>query len=85
MRDRRHVTTAQQVAAEGVAHLREATNGGRIRPTVTVLAASTPERDGPAIWNERLIRYAGYRLPDGTVVGDPRYGDLTRLAHDRDV
>jgi nitric-oxide synthase, bacterial len=46
VRDRRQVTTAEQVAADAVAHLREATNGGRIRPTVTVLAASTPERDG---------------------------------------
>jgi hypothetical protein len=71
VRDRRYVISAEQVAAEAVAHLREATNGGRIRPTVTVLAASTPERDGPAIWNEQLIRYAGYRLPDETVVGDP--------------
>jgi nitric-oxide synthase len=76
VRDRRHLTNAEQVAAEAVAHLREATNGGRIRSTVTVFAASTPERDGPAIWNEQLIRYAGYRLPDGTVVGDPRYADL---------
>ena len=38
----------------------------------------------PAIWNEQLIRYAGYRLPDGTVVGDPRHADLTRLAHYQD-
>jgi nitric-oxide synthase len=77
VRDRRHVTTAEQVAAEAVAHLREATNGGRVRPTVTVFAASTPERDGPAIWNEQLVRYAGYRLPDGMVIGDPRYADFT--------
>jgi len=80
VRDRRHATSAEQVAAEAVAHLRQATNGGRVRPTITVLAASTPERDGPMIWNEQLIRYAGYRLPDGTVVGDPRYADFTDAA-----
>ena len=80
VRDRRHVSDAELVAAEAVEHLREATNGGRVRPTVTVLAASTPERAGPRIWNEQLIRYAGYRLPDGTVVGDPRYAAFTDAA-----
>jgi nitric-oxide synthase len=80
VRDRRHVVSGAQVAAESVAHLREATNGGRVRPTITVFAASTPEHDGPMIWNEQLVRYAGYRLPDGTVVGDPRCADLTELA-----
>jgi nitric-oxide synthase, bacterial len=77
VRDRRHVTGAEPLAAEAFAHLLEATNGGRVRPTVTVFAASTPERDGPRIWNEQLVRYAGYRLPDGTVVGDPRYAGFT--------
>ena len=33
VRDRRHVTDAAQLAGEAFAHLREATNGGRIRPT----------------------------------------------------
>jgi nitric-oxide synthase, bacterial len=80
IRDRRHVTAAEQVAHEAVTHLREATNGGRVRPTVTVLAADTPERPGPRIWNEQLIRYAGYRRPDGTVLGDPRNAGLTDTA-----
>jgi nitric-oxide synthase, bacterial len=77
VRDRRQVTDPERVAAEAFAHLREATNGGRVRPTVTVFAATTPERDGPRIWNEQLIRYAGYRLPDGTVIGDRRYASFT--------
>jgi nitric-oxide synthase len=77
VRDRRHVTSAAQVAGESFAHLREATNGGRVRPTLTVFAPTTPERPGPRIWNEQLIRYAGYRQSDGTVVGDPRYADFT--------
>jgi nitric-oxide synthase len=29
------------------------------------------------VWNDQLIRYAGYREPDGDVVGDPRYLDFT--------
>ena len=77
VRDRRHVTDAGRIAAEAFAHLREATNHGRIRPTITVFAPGTPGRPGPRIWNEQLIRYAGYRRADGTVVGDPRSADLT--------
>ena len=82
VRDRRHVTAAAQVAAEAFAHLREATNSGRVRPTLTVFAPTTPERPGPRIWNEQLIRYAGYRQPNGTVIGDPRYADFTNTVRD---
>jgi nitric-oxide synthase, bacterial len=82
VRDRRHVTAAEQVAAEAFAHLREATNGGRVRPTLTVFAPTTPERPGPRIWNEQLIRYAGYRRPDGAVIGDPRYVDFTNTVRE---
>jgi nitric-oxide synthase, bacterial len=81
VRDRRHVESAEGVAVESVAHLREATNGGRIRPTITVFAPHRPGRPGPRILNEQLIRYAGYRAADGTILtGDARNADLTALA-----
>ncbi|MFC4079084.1 nitric oxide synthase oxygenase [Amycolatopsis samaneae] len=77
IRDRRDVSGAAAVAAECVTHLREATRGGRIRPTVTVFAPDTPAAAGPRIHNEQLIRYAGYARDDGTVLGDPRYASFT--------
>jgi len=80
VRDRREVGTAPDIAAECALHLRAATNGGRIRPTITVFAPDTPASPGPRIWNEQLVRYAGYQRPDGTVRGDPRNADLTSLA-----
>jgi nitric-oxide synthase, bacterial len=80
LRDRRHVVAADEVAAEAIAHLREATNGGRIRPTITVFAPDTPTAPGPRILSPQLIRYAGYRTADGTVTGDPLNLGLTRLA-----
>ncbi|MEU7827901.1 nitric oxide synthase oxygenase [Nonomuraea sp. NPDC049129] len=77
VRDRRQVTSAEGVALECVAHLRDATGEGKIRPTITVFPPDTPERRGPRVLNEQLIRYAGYRMRDGSIVGDPRYVDFT--------
>jgi len=77
IRDRRRVTDASAIAGECVAHLRQATRAGRIRPTITVFAPDTPATPGPRIHNEQLIRYAGYRLEDGSILGDPRYAEFT--------
>ncbi|WP_103954070.1 nitric oxide synthase oxygenase [Nonomuraea solani] len=79
VRDRRQVSTAEGVALECVAHLREATGTGKIRPTVTVLPPDTPALRGPRVLNDQLIRYAGYRTSGG-VVGDPRNVALTKIA-----
>src|SRR6266566_1536433 len=70
VRDRRNLTTAAGVAEECVTHLRETTNGGKIRPLITVFAPDAPGHPGPQILNSQLIRYAGYRQ-HGTVTGDP--------------
>ncbi|HEY2221162.1 MAG TPA: nitric oxide synthase oxygenase [Actinomycetospora sp.] len=76
LRDRRHVTAPEEVAAECVGHLDDATRRGRIRSTITVFAPDTPTSPGPRVWNEQLIRYAGYRT-GGRVLGDPRYVGFT--------
>ncbi|MFE6963329.1 nitric oxide synthase oxygenase [Streptomyces sp. NPDC057696] len=80
VRDRRHLTAAEDIAAACADHLRGASQGGRIRPLITVFAPDAPDRPGPRIWNEQLIRYAGYVQRDGRVVGDPRNEGLTALA-----
>jgi nitric-oxide synthase len=80
VRDRREVTAAADVAAESVRHLRQATNGGRIRPVITVFAPDAPGRPGPRILSSQLIRYAGHQAADGIVLGDPANTDITRLA-----
>lgn len=72
VRDLRHVDDLGQVAAETIEHARVSFNGGHIRPTMTVFAATTPGSTGPRIVNEQLIRYAG----------DPRYRPLRQLAID---
>jgi nitric-oxide synthase len=72
VRDLRAVRTADDVAEHCVQHLRQAWNGGKIRPLMSVFAPEAPGRPAPRIWNEQLIRYAGYPREDG-VLGDPRY------------
>ncbi|MER6949689.1 nitric oxide synthase oxygenase [Nonomuraea sp. NPDC000554] len=79
VRDRRTVTSAEGVAIDCVEHLRAATGNGRIRPTITVFPPDTPGRRAPRVLNEQLIRYAGYRVRGGGVVGDPRYVPFTDL------
>ncbi|NXY96113.1 nitric oxide synthase oxygenase [Streptomyces sp. BR123] len=75
--DRRGATAPADIHRHLCTHLRQATNGGRIRPVISVFAPDAPGRPGPRVWNEQLIRYAGHRRDDGTVLGDPRTADLT--------
>jgi nitric-oxide synthase, bacterial len=81
VRDRRQVSAPAQIAAECMTHLREATNGGRIRPVITVFAPDAPGRPGPRIVNSQLTGYAGHQA-GRAVTGDPAHLEVTRLAHD---
>lgn len=83
IRDLRAIREPGEVAAHCFEHLRIAYNGGKIRPVITVFAPDAPGRPGPRIWNEQLIRYAGHRSPEGTVVGDPRYVGFTDAVRKR--
>lgn len=80
VRDARRAKTSRQVYRELARHLRFATNGGRIRSTITIFAADDERGPRVRIWNEQLIRYAGWRRPDATVLGDPRNAGFTDLA-----
>ncbi|WSY19107.1 nitric oxide synthase oxygenase (plasmid) [Embleya sp. NBC_00896] len=80
VRDRRHVHRPDEVADECAGHLRDTWRDGRIRPTITVFAPDAPAGPRVRIWNEQLVRYAGYTTQDGTVVGDGRNAGITDLA-----
>jgi nitric-oxide synthase len=81
VRDRRQVSAADRIAAECMTHLHEATNGGRIRPVITVFAPDAPGRPGPRIVNSQLIGYAGHQS-GRAVIGDPAHLEITRLARE---
>ncbi len=77
VRDMRHLTDAEDIFQALLDHLRFATNNGKIRSTMTVFAPAPPGHEGIQIWNPQIIRYAGYRQADGSVLGDPSQADFT--------
>ena len=81
VRDMRRLSSAEDIFEACVEHLRLATNKGRIRSMITVFAPQAPDQPGIRIWNPQLIRYAGYRQPDGTILGDPAQVQLTEYLH----
>jgi nitric-oxide synthase len=80
VRDLRATVGADAIARACVKHLHMSTNGGKVRPVISVFAPDAPGRPGPRIWNEQLIRYAGYPTADGGVLGDQRYLGFTKVA-----
>jgi nitric oxide synthase oxygenase domain/subunit/sulfite reductase alpha subunit-like flavoprotein len=78
--DARHITKSDDILEACFKHLNVTRNGGRIRPHVTVFPQKKPGQTGPRIWNEQLLRYAGYKMEDGSVIGDPANLELTARA-----
>jgi nitric-oxide synthase, bacterial len=74
--DRRRARTADEIYSLLVHHLQTAGRGG-IRPVISIFAAAQPGRPFARVWNEQLIRYAGYRDEDGRAIGDPRQERFT--------
>lgn len=76
-RDERHVDTEAGVFESLRTHLQYATNGGKIRPVITIFRPEVPGEDLHfKIWNTQLVRYAGYQQED-RLVGDPAERDFT--------
>lgn len=67
--DARHLHTEEDIAKALFHHIEYATNRGRIRSTITVFAPETAHLQ-IRIWNQQLIRYAGYDTEQG-IIGDP--------------
>lgn len=76
VRDRRGIADAAGIFEELCLHLAESTNGGAIRPTMTVFRPAGPSRPAPRILNHQLAGYAGYR-EGNRILGDPRNAAFT--------
>lgn len=77
--DARDETSEEAIAQAIFRHLDFATNGGKIRPCITVFKAET-NAPKVRIWNHQLIRYAGYETEHGTL-GDPSSIAFTATCH----
>lgn len=75
MRDMRHLETEEQMFDSIVEHIKLATNNGDLRAVATVF-----KPDGRCLWNSQLLRYAAYRQPDGSILGDPANVEFTEQA-----
>jgi nitric-oxide synthase len=79
--DRRDATRPAEIFEACVEHLKQATNGGNLNSMITLFAPRRPDGGETRIWNSQLIRYAGYRMSDGSILGDPLNADLTDAVH----
>ncbi|XP_029469395.1 nitric oxide synthase, inducible [Rhinatrema bivittatum] len=77
--DARKSTTAKEMFEHICRHLRYATNNGNIRSAITVFPQRTDGKHDFRVWNSQLIRYAGYQMPDGSILGDPASVEFTQL------
>ena len=78
--DQRMLSTAEDISNALLAHIQQATNGGKIKPIITIFAPQQPGQCGLHIWNTQLIRYAGYAQDDGSLLGDPEQKLFTEIA-----
>jgi len=70
VRDFRHVTTGGEMLDAIFEHIELATNGGNIRPMMTVFPPEVPGQQSFRVWSPQFFRYAGYKRQDGSVLGD---------------
>ena len=75
--DLRRVQSSREMARTLAKGMQKAFNRGHILPTVFVFPPRAPGKRGPMIWNRQILAFAGYRLKDGSIVGDPANVDLT--------
>ncbi|NWI98612.1 NOS2 protein, partial [Crypturellus undulatus] len=77
--DARDCKTTKEMFEHICRHIQYATNNGNIRSAITVFPQRTDGKHDFRVWNSQLIRYAGYQMADGSVVGDPASVELTQL------
>ncbi|XP_013866594.1 nitric oxide synthase 1 [Austrofundulus limnaeus] len=77
--DARDCTTAHGMYNYICNHIKYATNKGNLRSAITIFPQRTDGRHDFRVWNSQLIRYAGYKQPDGSILGDPANVEFTEI------
>ena len=55
------------------------THSSLSRSTITVFSPRMKPNDDFRVWNSQLVRYAGYKQNDGSVLGDPANVEFTEV------
>ncbi|MBN3304291.1 NOS1 protein, partial [Amia calva] len=77
--DARDCTTAHGMFNYICNHIKYATNKGNLRSAITIFPQRTDGKHDFRVWNSQLIRYAGYKQTDGSILGDPASVELTEI------
>uniref|UniRef100_A0A8C2ZXI8 Nitric oxide synthase n=1 Tax=Cyclopterus lumpus TaxID=8103 RepID=A0A8C2ZXI8_CYCLU len=77
--DARDCATAHGMYNSICNHIKYATNKGNLRSAITIFPQRTDGKHDFRVWNNQLIRYAGYRQPDDNVLGDPANVEFTEI------
>ncbi|KAA8592537.1 hypothetical protein FQN60_017992 [Etheostoma spectabile] len=77
--DARDCTTAHGMYNYICNHIKYATNKGNLRSAITIFPQRIDGKHDFRVWNCQLIRYAGYKQPDGQIHGDPANVEFTEI------
>ncbi|OQV13497.1 Nitric oxide synthase, brain [Hypsibius exemplaris] len=77
--DARNAETPQEMFEAILRHIKYAGSVEGIPSAMTVFRHRTGPGEDMRIWNAQLIKYAGYRQPDGTVIGDGGSVEFTEV------
>ncbi|GFR97300.1 nitric oxide synthase, partial [Elysia marginata] len=75
--DARHILTARGMFEALCNHIKYATNKGNLRSAITIFPQRKEGRRDFRLWNSQLVRYAGYKMEDGSIIGDPAGVEFT--------
>ncbi|CAL1539173.1 unnamed protein product [Lymnaea stagnalis] len=75
--DARHILTARGMYEALCNHIKYGTNKGNLRSAITIFPQRKVGRRDFRVWNAQLIRYAGYKMDDGKIIGDPANVEFT--------
>lgn len=78
--DCRALSSPAEVAAQLFEHLRLSLESGSVRPIISIFAPATAADVPVTFESEQALQYAGYALPDGSILGDTKNIEITRTA-----
>lgn len=77
--DARDARTAKEMFDALMRHLEFSLNKGNVRSAATIFPQRSEANKDFRIWNSQLLGFAGYRQPNGAVIGDPANVEFTEM------